>query len=63
MNLCHLRLHYAGAHVAAAFLASTLTEDGKDQEVVSVEFTPERVLQRARSPMVPMPDGRLVVDI
>jgi hypothetical protein len=46
-------IHYAGAHVAMAFVASVINEAG----VSTLGFTPERLLRRAAIPLVPMPDG------
>jgi hypothetical protein len=51
-------IHYAGAHVAMAFVASVINEAG----VMELGFRPERLLRRAAIPLVPMPDGIVSVN-
>jgi hypothetical protein len=52
-------VHFAGAHVAMAFLASVINEqDG----VLALSFKPERVLRRSATLLAPMPDGILSVN-
>ena len=52
-------VHFAGAHVSMAFLASVINESvGVD----ALSFKPERVLRRSPTPLTPMPDGILSVN-
>ena len=52
-------IHFAGAHVAMAFVASVINAgDG----VRALDFRPERILRRSVTPLAPMPDGILSVN-
>jgi hypothetical protein len=52
-------IHYAGAHVAMAFVASVINESA---DVDALGFKPERLLRRSATPLWPMPDGILSVN-
>jgi hypothetical protein len=52
-------IHFAGAHLAMAFVASVINES---EGVRSLDFKPERVLRRSATPLAPMPDGILSVN-
>jgi hypothetical protein len=52
-------IHYAGAHVAMAFVASVINESA---DVDTLDFKPERLLRRSATPLAPMPDGILWVN-
>jgi hypothetical protein len=52
-------IHYAGAHMAAAFFASVLNQS---PDVHDITFSPERVLRRKDEPLDPMPDGKIAVN-
>jgi hypothetical protein len=51
--------HFAGAHVAMAFIASVINAS---VGVCALSFKPERVLRRSATPLAPMPDGILSVN-
>ena len=52
-------IHYAGAHMAAAFFASVLNNS---PDVHNIIYSPERVLRRKHEPLHPMPDGKIAVN-
>src|SRR5271165_153100 len=52
-------IHYAGAHMAAAFFASVLNQS---PDVHNIIYSPERVLRRKDEPLSPMPDGKIAVN-
>jgi hypothetical protein len=52
-------IHYAGAHLAMAFVASVINESAG---VDTLGFKPERLLRRSATPLAPMPDGILSVN-
>jgi hypothetical protein len=52
-------VHFAGAHVAMAFLASVISLSA---DVHEFGFRPERVLRRSATPLAPMPDGIVSVN-
>ena len=52
-------IHYAGAHVAMAFVASVINGS---EGVRTLDFKPERLLRRSATPLAPMPDGILWVN-
>jgi hypothetical protein len=54
-----ISVHWAGAHVAAGFFASTINPS---ESLVDTRFVPERVLRREKFPIYPMPDGLFFVN-
>lgn len=52
-------IHFAGAHVAMAFIASVINQSDGVREI---DFQPERLLRRSKTALAPMPDGIISVN-